>query len=182
MWLVDDFFRWVKNLPVEKVFWIAGNHDFVLKVLGKENINYIINKNNLSNKLIYLFDDGYEYNGVKFFGSPWVKDLPRWAFNSEKLNEEFKCIENCDVLLTHIPPKVDKVGCSDPNEVYERDFGSIELTHVLDKKDIKINVCGHIHTGTHDGVKYKNTLIYNVSMIDEDYKEKYPVTYFEYDK
>jgi Icc-related predicted phosphoesterase len=55
----------------------------------------------------------------------------------------------------------------------------MELTKVLEDKNIKINICGHIHTGIHNGVQYGNTKIYNVSMVDEGYTECYPVTYFD---
>jgi Icc-related predicted phosphoesterase len=179
IWFVETFFRWVKELKVDKVFLVAGNHDFYFQTVGKKTVNKLINEHDLTDKLIYLENDIYEYNGLKIIGSPWVKDLPFWAFNSTNLRKVFSFIEDCDILITHIPPMVDKVGCSNPYEPNERNFGSMELTKVLEDKNIKINICGHIHTGIHNGVQYGNTKIYNVSMIDEGYTECYPVTYFD---
>ena len=53
------------------------------------------------------------------------------------------------------------------------------IINSISDNNIKINVCGHVHTGIHNGVPYGNTMIYNVSMINESYNEVYPVTYFE---
>ena len=181
IWFVDEFLRWAKELNpnVKKIFLVAGNHDKYFEHIGAESIKGIIAKEGLSDKVIYLEDETYIYEGYKITGSPWVKNLPRWSFNSDNLTESFSFIEDCDILITHIPPMVDKVGCSYPYQAYERNFGSIELTKVFEDKNIKVNICGHVHTGIHNGVPYGNTMIYNVSMINESYYESYPVTYFE---
>lgn len=180
-WFIDEFLRWAKELNpnVKKIFVTPGNHDKYFEVIGAKAIKEIIANEGLSEKVIYLVDETYIYDGYKITGSPWIKNLPRWSFNSTDLTESFSFIEDCDILITHIPPMVEKVGCSYPYQAYERDFGSIELTKVLENKNIKVNVCGHVHTGIHDGVIYGNTTIYNVSILNEGYEEAYPVTYFE---
>ena len=179
LWLQGTFFRWVNESNVKKVFWIGGNHDFALESLGYNEINRLITDYGIDDRLVYLMDSSYEFEGKKFFGTPWVKDLRNWAFYSKDLNETFKCIEDCDVLLTHIPPQIDKVGCSNPYQLGEREFGSMALTKVFEDKKIGINFCGHIHTGVHNGVKYNNTTVYNVSLLDEDYNEAYKPTIIE---
>lgn len=129
--------------------------------------------------LIYLMDDSYEYNGKKFFGSPWIISLPNWAFCTPDPEKQFEVIEDCDVLITHIPPRHNGVGCSYPNQPIQREFGCKALKDVIEKRNIRFNVCGHIHTGIHYGVQMGDTMIYNVSMINESYMEAYDVTYFE---
>lgn len=187
-WFTNFFFEWAKELKVKKIFLVAGNHDFAFEKWGKEYVDELIKKHNLEDKLIYLCDTLYEYEGVKFFGSPWIKDLYNWAFYSPDLVKTFTCIPDCDVLITHIPPKYDKVGCSYPNQPMERNFGSEALTDVLSLKKITYNICGHIHTGVHNGVPFIHkvddgkdwlTTIYNVSLLNESYYEVYPVTYMD---
>ena len=53
------------------------------------------------------------------------------------------------------------------------------LTKVFEDKKIGINFCGHIHTGDHYGVKYNDTTVYNVSLLDENYNEAYKPTIIE---
>lgn len=181
IWFIDEFLRWAKeeNTNVKKIFFIAGNHDKYFEYIGAEKINELIKQNNLEDKLIYLEDSKYEYEGKKIIGTPWIKNLPRWAFNSNNLYESFKFIQDCDILITHIPPMIEKVGCSYPYQAYERNYGSMELTKVIEDKKIKFNICGHVHTGIHDGVPYNGTHIYNVSLLNESYNENYPITYLE---
>lgn len=58
-------------------------------------------------KLIYLCDNSVEIDGIRFYGTPWIADLARWAFYKpeDELKEAYANIpKKCDVLLTHIPP------------------------------------------------------------------------------
>ena len=142
-------------------------------------IKSLIYTNNLENKVEYLHNSYCVYNGLTIFGTPYVKNLVNWAFYSPNLKKTFSVIDNCDILITHQPPNIDKVGCSYPYLAYERNFGSDSLREVLDNKSIKVNICGHIHSGVHDGVKYVDTTVYNVSLLNENYTHAYNVTYFE---
>ena len=107
---------------------------------------------------------------------------PRWAFNTDDPRSKYEKIPNdCDILLTHHAPNYGKLGCSYPNTDKERNFGSIELTNaILSRPSIKYHFCGHIHTGTHGGVRMGNALSYNVSILDEQYQECFPVTYIDF--
>ena len=139
----------------------------------------MIKENGLEEKLVYLFDDSYTFEDKKFFGTPWIINLRNWAFYTQNPSETFEVIEDCDVLITHLPPLYKGVGMSNPNTKYEREYGCSELTEIIKKRNIRFNICGHIHTGIHGGVDMDGTMVYNVSMLNEDYKEKYEVTYFE---
>lgn len=178
-WLTNRFFPWVKELKVEKVIFIGGNHDRWFEKWGKEQIREFIKEAELEDKLIYLMDDAYEYDGKKFFGSPWIINLHNWAFYTPDPEKQFSVIEDCDVLITHLPPRHNGVGCSYPNQLYMREYGCIELKNVIESHKISVNLCGHIHSGIHYGVQLGDTMIYNVSMLNESYAEAYEVTYFE---
>lgn len=179
-WLDSVFADWIDNLPCSKVIMIAGNHDFYFERKGYVKVCNLIKDNpKLKDKLIYLDNDSYWINGeIKVYGCPWCTGPYGWAFVDES-GGHYNAIPNCDILLTHQPPKVEKLGCSYPGKVYEQDFGSDKLRDKILSKKIGINFCGHIHTGTHGGITIDgcDTKFYNVSIKDEDYKNIFPPTY-----
>ena len=44
--------------------------------------------------LVYLCDNSVEIGGVRFYGTPWIADLSRWAFyrDDEGLREAYGAI------------------------------------------------------------------------------------------
>lgn len=185
-WMQDYFYPWVDGLPCDKVVFVAGNHDFYLKCEGYGAIVKDIIEFGLQDKLIYLEDNSVYINGLVIYGTPWCTGPMGWPFcGAKESHEAYDKIERCDILLTHQPPNFDKVGCSYPGQIYrERDFGSDVLYNAIIDKNIPIVVCGHIHTGYHNGVKVRInneiiSTIYNVSLLDENYEIAYDVTTFE---
>lgn len=187
-WFKKEFAAWVKQLPCERVIFIGGNHDFWFNQEGFDSLDSFIIDCELGDKLFYLEDNSYTYNGITFYGCPWCEGPTQWAFcpNSvtkyEDIFAHYNNIPDCDVLLLHQPPRVDKVGTSYPNTNHERDFGSEILKNIIVKKDIPTVFCGHIHSGIHNGITLKGevtTMVYNVSIKDEDYKVAYKPTYIE---
>lgn len=184
-WMNDEFYPWVESLPCDKVVFVAGNHDFYLKCEGYGTITKDIFEFGLGDKLIYLEDNSVSINNLVIYGTPWCTGPMGWPFcGAKESHEAYDKIERCDILLTHQPPKHDKVGCSFPYQYNERNFGSDYLYNVIVDKKIPIVVCGHIHSGTHNGVKaylgddFVSTF-YNASLLDEDYNMTYDVTTFE---
>ena len=183
-WLYEDFFRWVKGLPCNKVLFIAGNHDYYLEYQRKNKIDKKIENFDLSDKLIYLEDTLYTFdNGMTVYGCPWCISPMGWAF-IDSTGKVYDKIPDCDILLTHQPPKIGKISCSWPDTAYERDFGSDKLYKVINGKDIKYSFCGHIHSGDHNLTtsETNNTKFYNVSIKNEDYEPVYPPLYLEIEK
>lgn len=179
VWFRDVFLPWAKSQPVERIIFIGGNHDRYFE-LHADEVRGLIEDRGLSNKVIYLFDEIYEYGGKVFYGTPWIENLRNWSFYTSSPYDAFSLIPECDVLISHTPPRVEKVGCSYPGEPYEANYGSFALRTVLEEREkVQTIICGHIHTGTHGGVKFGDKTIYNVSMVDEGYREAYNVTYIE---
>lgn len=189
-WFLNDFKNWIINLQCKTVYFIAGNHDFYLQHLGKNGVNNLIKemiKNGLQkNKLFYVEDELITLeNGKTLYGCPWCEGPTGWAFspNSTIINiaPKYDAIPNCDILLCHQPPTIGKLGCSYPNTIDEEDYGSDKLREVIYTKNIKIVVCGHIHSGLHNGLQYPtigcDTIFYNVCILDEDYDVFYLPTY-----
>lgn len=176
-WIYEAFLPWVKSIPCDCVIMIPGNHCFYFES-EFQKYGRIIMPDEIKIKCVCLVDESICYHGLHFYGTPWVTNLPRWAFNTGAPQSKFEKIPyDCDILLTHHAPDYGKLGCSYPNTDKERNFGSAELTRAIKTRpNIKYHFCGHIHTGAHGGVKIGNTMSYNVSILDEQYHESFPIT------
>lgn len=204
-WFDLEFVPWTDSLPYKKVIFIAGNHDFFLEKLhlkpftdwvedangsrwetlykfdtsSSRVLKKLLPGNNKGkHKLVYLCDNSVEIEGKVFYGTPYIADLTKWAFYRE--NDALESLYNripkkCDVLLTHMPPKIASMG-----EVLQRgnfntgaDYGSEELAKVIDQRDIKYALCGHVHSGCHKEQEINGTIYANVSLKNEDYQPQY---------
>ena len=203
-WFCLVFLPWVESLPCKEFVMISGNHDFFLQNIHRRLIDEsdgyrrytwrsasdVMKKllpGNLRgkyNKLVYLCDSSFEYEGKRFYGTPWIADLSRWAFylDNDSLMEKYKNIpKKCDVIITHMPPKIEGLGeviqggCFNTGENY----GSQELAEVLKTKDFKYALCGHVHSGQHLPVDLDGKKLVNVSLKNEDYNEMYYPFEFE---
>lgn len=198
-WFLLDFKPWAETLPCKKVIFIGGNHDFFLQRLHQRGMSLpesfteeadltwnrpstvmkslLVGNHKGQSKLVYLCDNSYEYEGVTFYGTPWIADLTRWAFYlpEDKLAERYANIpKKLDVLLTHMPPKVANVGTvlqGGWNSL--TNYGSEALAQAIKDRDINWSLCGHVHSGNHLPTLIDNTNFVNVSLKDEDYKVAY---------
>lgn len=183
-WLLLDFKPWAESLRCDKVVFVAGNHDFVFERMGPatnhtgaEVMKMLLGHHKKDSKLVYLQDSSFEYKGKRFYGSPWIADLERWAFykSEDDLRKQWDNMpKRCDVLITHMPPRY--AGCGtvlQPCWNYGNDYGSQVLAEAVCCRDIKYHVFGHVHSGSHCETNANGTVMVNVSMKDEDYKVKY---------
>lgn len=189
VWLLDDFTNWANELDCKHIVFIAGNHDFIFSECGGLGMD-MRNLWKDSDKIHYLQDTSIEIDGKVFYGTPWIPNLSGWAFylDSDRLTDAFNKIPDCDVLLTHCPPRINHAGMVlQKGYNYGRDFGCEELRLALRDKDVKWVLSGHIHSGEHNVTYYEHgcddniftTNIVNVSVKDEDYKVTYKQFEFE---
>lgn len=197
-WFILDFVPWAESLNCEKVIFIGGNHDFFLHNLAMgSNIQEVVRSakdvmkrllvgmhRGQHNKLVYLMDNSYEYKGVKFYGTPWIADLSRWAFymNDEDRERIFNNIpKECDVLLTHMPPITNDCGMVRQHGCFNTlaQYGDVILADKIHERNITWSLSGHVHSGNHVPNNIDGTNFVNVSLKDEDYKVSYPI--FEFD-
>ena len=203
-WFYLVFLPWVESLPCKKFIIVAGNHDFFLQNIHRRLIDEsdgyrrytwrsasdVMKKllpGNLRgkyNKLVYLCDSSYEYEGHRFYGTPWIRDLSGWAFyqDNDSLMEKYRNIpKQCDVIITHMPPKIEGLGEVIQGGCFNTgtDYGSPELAEVLKTRDFKYALCGHVHSGQHLPVDFDGKKLVNVSLKNEDYKESYYPFEFE---
>lgn len=176
-WFIDVFIPWALNLPCDKVIFVAGNHDFWLNRWHWKEIQPE------SEKLIYLEDDAYVYNGLTFYGTPWITGLPGWAFYTENEEKYFDNIpENVDVLITHAPCFGNKTGEVLQKKVFNTgsDYGSKVLAeYVTNKRNVRYMFSGHIHSGEHQMKLWNNTYVKCCSIVDEHYDNVYPIEYID---
>jgi Icc-related predicted phosphoesterase len=159
---INKAMEWLGDLPHTEKIFIAGNHDFLAE-RDPGLFKSLVPKN-----VTYLQDSGYEWNGLKFWGSPVTPRFFDWAFNVDRgplIRRHWDMIpEDTDVLLTHGPPYglLDKlpsgmkVGCRD-------------LTARLEKlSKLKIHAFGHIHH-SYGVLKNNETVFVNAATCNENY-------------
>lgn len=148
--------QWFGRLDFKKIICIAGNHD---KIFESAVITTVSNA-------VYLEDSYYEFEGVRFYGSPWT--LPFYgAFNASEpvLDNIYNKIQDpVDVLITHGPPK----GILDSTSAGSS-IGSTSLLTALNRIKPKLHIFGHVHYSTglyHDNV----TQFCNAAMAGKDFE------------
>jgi Icc-related predicted phosphoesterase len=166
-WLRGPFCDWLEDVPAEQVIGIGGNHDFALEQAGliPENLRWT-----------YLKDETVEVDGLRVHGTPWVPNLPFWAFyaSDDALNARASGIPaGLDFLVSHGPPYgyLDDVRAgSKRGNMLPMHVGDRWLTMNLERIGAKYLVCGHIHEGYgRTRCNKSGTEILNVSYMDETY-------------
>ena len=164
---VLKFNIWLGKLPHTHKLICAGNHDIYMQKQPVLARSLITNG-------IYLENEGVSINGINFYASPWTNIFMDWAFmkSEEELNKVFSKIPlKTDIIITHGPAygHLDKVDKKYANEDSDFHVGSKSLLKHIKRVKPKYIFCGHIHCGYGES-KIGDTLIYNVSTCNEDYK------------
>ena len=158
-WWKNRFVPWVMKLKCEKVLVVPGNHDIYLENLylnGKweEFCDYMAITT--YGKLHFLIDQSFEYEGINFYGTPWIDPIEfqenLWAFQVKSYKEDnpYSKIPNCDILITHDSP-----------------FKNKQLFINSNGKSV-YHLYGHWHDGESNPEKGK----YNCSRLNEFYSFK----------
>ena len=173
------FLKWLSKQPYKYKIFIAGNHDRLLE--DKRLIAEDIISRYQDNGIVYLKNSSFEYEGLKFYGTPHQPYFCGWAFNVPdyaKLVDIYRMIpDDIDVLLTHCPP----YGILDQshqenysNPTGENHLGSMELKEVLAEKNQfhnapRVVAFGHIHGDGGKMMQVGDTLYVNAALCDENY-------------
>lgn len=174
-WWDNEFIPWMKLLDTSHVIIIPGNHDLACTYSSfKDDIDKLIKRHSMSDKIHYLCFDSVTIDGKKFYGNPNSESPPWWAFSNQH-NQTYEFDYDTDVLITHQPPRFGNVGFV---KQFNKELGSVDLRNEILRSNISLNICGHIHTGDHGTTHVvlnngKNAIIKNVSILDEDYRVAY---------
>lgn len=166
-WWLNDFCNWVKELPCKKVIFTAGNHDFFLADLYNHHKGdyyaFIADlENNSNDKAILLINELYAFQGITFYGFPYIRPIPfqegRWAFEDDYKGEYSESVYNnipkadIDVLITHDTP-----------------FKNNCLYTIIDTMSNQPTIfCGHWH----EEKSNETQNIYNCSILNNWYNMK----------
>ncbi|MGR3679722.1 MAG: metallophosphatase domain-containing protein [Paracoccaceae bacterium] len=148
---IEDLDDWFAKQDFDLILCIGGNHDRQIEERVERGETVFHNA-------VYLADSGYEYRGVRFYGSPWVPDLRDHAFYAAEpeLQRAWKKIpDNTDVLITHAPP----FGVLDMSS-RGQNLGCPHLTQRLMETVPRFHCFGHVHasggTMQRNGTSYIN--------------------------
>lgn len=119
---------------------------------------------------------------VSVWGTPWSNRFMHWAFmkSPKELAEVYAAIpEGIDILVSHQPPygHVDRAFSYGAGRVDH--LGSPQLLATIERVRPKLVICGHIHNG-HGRSVLGETTIYNVSLLDDDYRLVYQPTVIDF--
>lgn len=160
-WLDFSFRPWLEELRDRsvEVVGIAGNHDWVFER------SWLWQQ--LELPWTYLLDNLVTVCGLRIFGTPWVPNLPGWAFYGSPAMLEARAEmipAGLDILLSHGPPYQTRDRVCGGYHVGDR-----HLAESLPAVAPRAVVCGHIHEdhGIHTENGFPTT--YNVSLVDERY-------------
>lgn len=188
VWFFQDFLPWIKELPCEEVYMVAGNHDFICasEYPVMKALEYLSDF-----KFTYLLNDCTNYRApncknYKVYGSPQCHIFGHWAFmHSEEFLEGLysQVPDDIDIWLTHDTPALGDLDLLPPSQWSQESIhaGGQSLAKAIQRVKPKYVFCGHLHTCKDKYLKLDNTEIYNVSILDNDYHISYGPTYLEID-
>ena len=119
-------------------------------------------KNSLSNEATLLQDQLLEWEGLSIYGSPWIPDLPHFAYHlrADELLAKWQAIpSNIDILITHTPPW----GVLDLRSKHISSLGCRHLADELKRIKPRLHVFGHVHESHgelhQDGTHFVNAAV-----------------------
>lgn len=175
-WFNITFVDWIKYHNVKQTYFIAGNHDFFLR-----DCSDLLN---LPENIIYLEDTLVNYKGLSIYGTPWCKEFGGWPFmlSDAILRQKYDRIPaGIDILLTHDAPfgTSDILLEKDCNWWTPEHLGNIPLRDEILKKEPKYNFHGHLHSTNHQCEMLETTKVFNTSILNEKYEERYSPKYYD---
>lgn len=167
MWLLQEFQEWCNTVDCERVVLVPGNHDFVFVNNNIKNIKQI------GDKTFVLINSSLSFQGKRIFGCPYTT-MNSWAFHREPYKTYKKMIpKGVDILVLHQPPLYSGLGVVEYGNGDIKELGSEKLTERIAEIQPQLVLCGHIHTGNHNEVRMNKTRMFNVSLLDEQYRVRF---------
>lgn len=165
-WLKTEFKAWAENIGVP-IIATWGNHDYV-----GEHPHLVPEISNVT----WLVDELHVEGDLRVWGTPWVPNLPRWAFygSPAALEARAELIPvGLDVLMTHGPP----YAIADFIPVQRIHVGERSMSVTIRRISPRVTICGHIHESRGDWKLWgadDPLHVLNVSAVD-GYYDLYPV-------
>lgn len=177
-WLVEEFKPWAASLPVEQVYFIAGNHDAWLE-RNDLTAHQIFS---FHDKVTYLKNEYVDYLSIqdskvyRIFGTPYCHIYGNWPFmrDEETLAKKFNQIPgNVDILISHDAPYGTSDICFQGWSADGQHKGCSELRDTIIEHKPKLVLHGHLHSSNHGEELLGETKVYNTSILNEQYELVY---------
>ena len=178
-WLIEDFKPWAASLPVEQVYFIAGNHDFWFEKNDIEARKIF----SLNDKVTYMKNEYLDYYSsiqdsktYRIFGTPYCHMFGNWAFmrGEETLAYKFSEMpDDVDILISHDAPYGTSDICFEGFSTSKGHIGCPELRDAILEKKPKYCFHGHLHSSNHGEEVLGETKVYNTSVLNESYELVY---------
>lgn len=139
---LEDFFAWYKSIPANLRIFVPGNHD---RIFNQEPVRA---RNLIPGGVVYLENEGIEFDGIKFHSVP----------ARPYLKTSVTIPSDVDFLITHGPAY----------SYLDRDMGCKQLFLAVASARPKYHIFGHVHE---EGLQRKamlgGTTFLNVSYFEE---------------
>lgn len=178
-WLIEEFKPWAASLPVEQVYFIAGNHDFWFEKNDIEARKIF----SLNDKVTYMKNEYLDYYAsiqdsktYRIFGTPYCHMFGNWAFmrGEETLAHKFSEMpDDVDILISHDAPYGTSDICFEGFSTSKGHIGCPELRDAILEKKPKYCFHGHLHSSNHGEEVLGETKVYNTSILNEQYNLVY---------
>lgn len=175
---LEDFGSWLGEQPHKHVLMTWGNHDREAARNPHEVAALV--RRAAEREIHILVNESVVLDRVTFYGAPYSNPFGNWAFmptEGEQSNLYRAIPDDADVVFNHGPP----LGYGD-RVVDGRSVGSRALRDRLWQVRPSLVFCGHIHEAYgryavgHTPWAVNETIVQNVSVLDEKYRVKNPCT------
>ena len=180
-WVREVFFPWIAEAGAERSVLTWGNHDWcgMSAVEARRLVADAPAGATVLVDALLSVPDGT--SAVSVWASPWSNQFMNWAFMKTpgELAEVYAAIPpGTDIVVSHQPPHGFGDRFVDVITGRIEHLGSRELLATIERVRPKMVVCGHIHDG-HGRYIHAGVPIYNVSIVNEQYRRVYQPTVIE---
>jgi hypothetical protein len=184
-WFNRSVRPWLAKAPATHKVLTWGNHDWCGQACS---FLHDSPAEAITTELQILVDEGTRVPAgsardasVSVWATPWSNQFMNWAFMKPAPDLEAvyaEIPEGIDILISHQPPYGYGDSHCDVRSGKVEHLGSRELLAAIDRCKPKLVICGHIHEG-YGQSEYAGIPIYNVSVVDEQYRLVHPPTVIE---
>lgn len=160
---ITDVLEEINKLKIKHKIVVFGNHD-----ISAQNEHEIYRE--IYPDIQFLLNEIIEIEGLKIYGTPYVRAFGAWAFHYHSIRERIELTvprEKVDIIVAHEPPSHGDLSFTWRNEKYDswgEDIGNVSLLNYINNTNsVKLVVCGHVHECGGKYAKINNADVYNVA-------------------
>jgi Icc-related predicted phosphoesterase len=153
--------------------YTPGNHDRFVEVEQRDARREFDSNFDNFPLMQMLIHESFEFEGIKFFGSPYTPEFYNWAFMypRDKGKEIWANVpDDTDVLFTHGMPHgvLDRVGRLIGKDEDEH-VGCVDLRKRIAEIKPKVFAGGHLHLEGGQQIEQDGTVFINAAICDDSY-------------